>query len=296
MRFTRPRGSRQLVGVALTIAGAFGFAANVIVTVLVYRSGSEPVTYIMVRAAGFALVLGIMLLAINHPLRLPPTATVKAVLLGVLFAVQSFTFFNGISLIPVSVAAIIEYTYPIQIAIYMRVVHLERMSWVKIVALFAAFLGVMLAVFKPSDEAIDPTGVAYIVLGSMLVAAMMLISNRVMGTIDSRRLTLHMTATVAVLYFLLFVVTDLEPVWPQTESGWILLAAAPFVYLGGMLAFFTGLAMIGPTRASMLANSEPIFILMLAVPILGEVLSPWQLLGAALVIGSIFGMQLGRKR
>lgn len=296
MRFGRPHSTRQWLGVALTVGGAFGFAANVIVTVLIYRSGSDPVTYILVRAAGFALVLAIVLRAIDRPIRLPPTETVKAVLLGTLFAVQSFTFFKGISLIPVSVAAIIEYTYPIQIAIYMRLVHLEPMGPIKIGALIAAFVGVGLAVLKPFDQAIDPSGVAYIVLGSMLAASMMLLSNRIMGTVDSRRLTLHMTATVAVLYFLLFLVTDLEPVWPQTGTGWILLAAAPFVYLGGMLSFFTGLAMIGPTRASMLANSEPIFVLMLAVPILGEVLSPWQLLGAALVIGSIFGMQVGGKR
>ena len=296
MRFARPHGARQWLGVALTVGGAFGFAANVIVTVLIYRSGSEPVTYIMVRAAGFALVLAIMLRAIGSPLRLPPAATVKAVLLGALFAVQSFTFFKGISLIPVSVAAIVEYTYPIQIAIYMRLVHLEPMGPVKIGALIAAFVGVGLTVLEPFDQAIDPTGVAYVVLGSMLVAGMMLISNRILSTVDSRRLTLHMTATVAVLYILLFLATDLEPVWPGTDAGWILLAAAPFVYLGGMLGFFTGLAMIGPTRASMLANSEPIFTLMLAVPFLGEVLSPWQLLGAALVVGAIFGMQMGGKR
>jgi drug/metabolite transporter (DMT)-like permease len=296
MKFARPHGARQWLGVALTVGGAFGFAANVIVTVLIYRSGSEPVTYIMVRAAGFGLVLAIMLCAIGSPLRLPPAATVKAVLLGALFAVQSFTFFKGISLIPVSVAAIVEYTYPIQIAIYMRLVHLEPMGPVKIGALIAAFVGVGLTVLEPFDQAIDPTGVAYVVLGSMLVAGLMLISNRILGTVDSRRLTLHMTATVAVLYILLFLATDLEPVWPKTDAGWILLAAAPFVYLGGMLGFFTGLAMIGATRASMLANSEPIFTLMLAVPFLGEVLSPWQLLGAALVVGAIFGMQMGGKR
>ncbi len=296
MRFARLQGARQWLGVALAVGGAFGFAANVIVTVLIYRSGSEPVTYIMVRAAGFAFVLAIMLRAIGHPLRLPPTETVKAVLLGSLFAVQSFTFFKGISLIPVSVAAIIEYTYPLQIAIYMRFVHFEPMGPIKIAALVAAFVGVGLTVLKPFDETLDPSGVAYIVLGSVLVSAMMLISNRILGTVDSRRLTLHMTATVAVLYTLLFLATDLEPVWPGTGAGWILLAASPFIYLGGMLGFFTGLAMIGPTRASMLANSEPIFTLILAVPFLGEVLSPWQLLGAVLVIGAIFGMQLGGKR
>jgi drug/metabolite transporter (DMT)-like permease len=32
------------------------------------------------------------------------------------------------------------------------------------------------------------------------------------------------------------------------------------------------------------------------VPFLGEVLSPWQLLGAVLVIGAIFAMQLGKTR
>jgi drug/metabolite transporter (DMT)-like permease len=257
MRVPRVRGARQWLGVALTVGGAFGFAANVIVTVLIYRSGSDPLTYIMARAVGFTLVLAIMLRAIGSPLRLPPRETVKAVALGALFAVQSFTFFKGISLIPVSVAAIIEYTYPIQIAIYMRLVHFEPMGAVKIAALLAAFMGVGLTVLEPFDAALDPSGVAYIVLGSMLAASMMLVSNRILGTVDSRRLTLHMTATVAVLYSLLFLATDIEPVWPGTGAGWILLAASPFVYLGGMLGFFTGLAMIGPTRAPREVSPAP---------------------------------------
>jgi drug/metabolite transporter (DMT)-like permease len=54
-----------------------------------------------------------------------------------------------------------------------------------------------------------------------------------------------------------------------------------------LIFFYTGLKIIGPVKASMLLNIEPIFTIVLASVMLGEQLSGRQFGGAALVIMGI---------
>jgi drug/metabolite transporter (DMT)-like permease len=75
-----------------------------------------------------------------------------------------------------------------------------------------------------------------------------------------------------------------------------MMIAMPVFYLVSMLAFFTAVPMIGPSRAAMYGNAEPVFTLLLAAAFLGEALSPLKLVGAGLVVGAILVMQLARAR
>jgi drug/metabolite transporter (DMT)-like permease len=53
------------------------------------------------------------------------------------------------------------------------------------------------------------------------------------------------------------------------------------------------MALIGPTRASVLSSLEVIVTLVLAFCFLGDRLSPWQWAGAALVLGAAALQNLG---
>jgi len=54
-----------------------------------------------------------------------------------------------------------------------------------------------------------------------------------------------------------------------------------------MTTFLAGMALVGPTRASVLASLEVIVTLVLAFLLLGERLTPWQWAGAALILGAV---------
>jgi drug/metabolite transporter (DMT)-like permease len=287
---------RPWLGGLFVVLGAFGFAAGVVLTPFVYDSGTDPATHIMCRAAGYAALLYFALRLFRQPRALPPVVRYKALLLGGVFSVQSMCFFTSITLIPVSVAAIAEYTFPLQVALVSWALYGERIGLAKALCFPVAFGGLWMALQVSGEGGIDPRGVALAVAGSMLLTVMVMFGDRIMGAADSRRVTLHTTATVAVVYAALFLVTELEPAWPGTALGWAAMAASSLTYLTGMLGIFTGIAMIGPTRASILMNLEPIFTLALAMPVLGEFLNPLQLAGAALVIGAVVASQvLGRR-
>jgi drug/metabolite transporter (DMT)-like permease len=54
-----------------------------------------------------------------------------------------------------------------------------------------------------------------------------------------------------------------------------------------MTAFLAGMAIVGPTRASVLSSLEVIVTLVLAAVLLGERLAPLQWAGAALILGAV---------
>ena len=63
-----------------------------------------------------------------------------------------------------------------------------------------------------------------------------------------------------------------------------------------MTTFLAGMALVGPTRASVLSSLEVIVTLVLAFVFLGERLGPWQWAGAALILGAVAFQNLGALR
>ena len=60
-----------------------------------------------------------------------------------------------------------------------------------------------------------------------------------------------------------------------------------------MTAFLAGMALVGPTRASVLSSLEVVVTLALAFLFLGERLGPAQWAGAALILGAVAFQSLG---
>ena len=61
--------------------------------------------------------------------------------------------------------------------------------------------------------------------------------------------------------------------------------------VGAILAFFAGLARVGPSAASILSTLEPVVTVVLAAAAFGESLSAVQLVGGALVLSAVVVMQ-----
>jgi drug/metabolite transporter (DMT)-like permease len=81
----------------------------------------------------------------------------------------------------------------------------------------------------------------------------------------------------------------------MTHDNFLRLSASGIAIGIAYIAFFAGLRIIGPVRASVLMNSEPIYTILLAAIMLGEELSHLQVLGAGLVVGGIIMVNVGKK-
>ena len=112
-----PAPRRQWLGAIIIVVGMFGFACGVIIAKHLFEAGTDPLTLLTVRSIGMSAVLALVLWALRQPIRLPRRQRWSTVGLGGLFAIQSWCYFSGIERIPVSIAALVEYTYPFQVAV-----------------------------------------------------------------------------------------------------------------------------------------------------------------------------------
>ena len=75
---------------------------------------------------------------------------------------------------------------------------------------------------------------------------------------------------------------------PRDPRAWLSVAAIAVVStVVSMIAFLAGMALVGPSRASVLASLEVLVTLVLAFLLLGERLTAPQWGGAALILGAV---------
>ena len=74
---------------------------------------------------------------------------------------------------------------------------------------------------------------------------------------------------------------------PDSLPGWLALLAMSLIStVGAILAFMAGLARVGPTDAATLSALEPVGTAVMAVTLLGETLTPLQIVGGAIILAS----------
>jgi drug/metabolite transporter (DMT)-like permease len=108
---------------------------------------------------------------------------------------------------------------------------------------------------------------------------------------------LMLTATAAM--YLALMVTVGRPITPGSIPGsaWFgILGVAVFATAVALQGFYAGARRIGAARASLVSTVEPIYTICLATLLLGESLTPIQVLGGALVIAGVLLAELGQVR
>ena len=286
--------SRALLGLAILAVSVPCYAMSVIVARSVYEHGGNALACLVVRMGFFATALFIYFRVTGQSPWLPRRESIASLGLGILSAGQSFAYYKAFEYIPVSLAALLVYTYPPMVAVATRVMSREKLTPVTIGALVAAFLGIAL-VLQVSFETLHPIGILCGMIAAVGMAVTTLISSRILVRADSRRMTLHIAISASAIYLGAALATG-GTTWPHGIAGWALLALLPLIYLVAALGWYTCLPMLGPMRASLMSNAEPVFTVAFAAVLLGEFLSPVQMAGAALIVGAIFAIQLFRQR
>lgn len=288
-----PAGWRWL-GLACGVVAAFCFSMGTLLSPAVYAAGGSAAAIVVVRLSiilpiffGFAVVT-------RRPIVLPPRQRYVAFALGILTAFQTLVIFTSFRYVPISLAILIEYTYPLLVLLAMRVLFGEGLTIARLGAMAVALTGLTLAL-QVDPSKVHPLGVLLAVLSAVGVATRLIASSRFLRNSDVIRLLIHMqVAGLAVALPLFALLGQLH--FPQTLEG----AAA----LGGMAAFngvgvflaLKALTLIGPTRTAMAQAMESVFTVAFAGLLLGESLSPQKILGAAMVIGAVATIQFLRAK
>jgi drug/metabolite transporter (DMT)-like permease len=273
------------LGVVLAIVSAVGYGTMITATRLSYDDGSNPLTLICARAAVPAAILALLMLGRGSAFALLPGALwpVAGIALGQLGI--TIGYLSAVAYIPVSLAALVFYAYPVLVAGLLPLIGRGRVGWTAALAFLAAFAGLALAL-APSFAVLDPLGLALAVGAALSGAALMLAADRLPPAQDMLAVGLYMNlAALAVAAPYALITGGLAA--PVTAVGWGAIAYVCLGFLGAFLAMIGAVRYAGALRTALVFNVEPVVAIASAVLLLGETLSSAQVLGVGLVFAAL---------
>jgi probable blue pigment (indigoidine) exporter len=243
----------------------------------------HPLTVAMLRA----LPAGLLLLAVVR--RLPRGVWWgRTLILGALnFAFFWAMLFVAAYRLPGGVAATIGAVQPLIVFVLARALLATPLSIKAILSAIAGMLGVAALILKPT-AALDPIGIAAALAGAGSMAAGTVLSRRWQPPVSALTFTAWQLTAGGVL--LLPAALAFEPNVPEvTLSGVLGLAYLGLIGAGlTYLLWFRGLARLGPSSIAPLGFLSPVTAVALGWLALGQSLTPVQILGFVVVLGSVW--------
>ena len=282
---------------------ALMMGANHVAARVAFNNGVDVATAVVFRSVITALVIVVILALQRVPVRFSPRHKRMLPLIGLLIGVQSLCLYSAVARLPVALALLAFNTYPIWTALWARLIYKQAPERALLIAMPVILAGLALAldVFgaasglgASSQWARIGAGVGFALAAAATFGLALVITQHEAADVDGRVRTAT-TMTMAGLVALGMVATQGGFHLPQALAGWGGLAALTFLYGTAFTVMFTVLPKLGVVGNSAIMNVEPVFALVLAWLILGQVIAPVQVAGALVVVGAVMGLGLRRR-
>lgn len=286
----------RLTGALLVALSAVAFGSMAIFGVWAQDDGTSTPALIWVRFSLASVVL--VAVARARGVRLPPVRQVLpiAAMGGIGYVGQSYCYFLALEHAQASLVALLLYLFPAFVAVLAAVFLRERIGLVTALALGLALVGSTLVVGGGSGR---PLGIALGIGAAVIYSVYITVGSVVTRDVDTLAVAAVVCSSAAVvggLVVLVLAVAGRPASFPRSAAGWgSLVAIAALCTVVAILAFFGGLALLGPTPTSVLSTLEPVVTVVLAWWLLAESLTGLQVAGAALVLAATIWLALAHR-
>lgn len=297
-------------GVAYATAAALLFAMNGSVSKTVLESGLSSLRLVELRSLGAAVCL-MAFVALTRPrtLRVAPRELAFLAVAGVIgIGLVQWLYFVAIGRLPVGIALLLEYLAPVLVVVWVRFVRKEQVRARLWAALVLSVAGLVVVAEAWEGLRLDGLGILAGLGAAASLAAYYLTSER--GLIRRDPLSLAAwTFTSSAIFW-----SVLQPWWtfpwadvtravalpgplPDADvPAWLLVGWV--IVLGTVVPYaliLAALRTLGSARTGLLGMAEPVLAAGVAWVVLGEALSPVQLLGGAVVLTGIVLAETARR-
>lgn len=289
--------SERQKGVLLILISATGFAFFPTITRSIYRLSELQPTDIGVWRFVFACAILWLIQFIRAPResKRPPISPRNLMILGTLYAFSALSAFIGLQRINGSLYIVLFYTYPAMVALMSLAMGkpLSKYGWL---ALALTLIGILFTI--PDFSLLQGgnlEGVLLALANAVFVAIYMILSTRFMKGVSNM-----VNATVWMMSATLLVILCAIPFFglraPSNVETWLaLILLAVISTVIPIFCLNSGLQYVGAAQASILSSVEPALAIFLVVVVLGEVVVPLQIMGAALIISAVIVLELSPK-
>ncbi len=236
-------------------------------------------------------------------IKLPARDLVYCLVLGTLgVAFSNYFYYVAIQRTNVATAIIVQYTAPVWVLFYVVARGQQKLSPQKLIAVGLAVSGIALVIgivgtnsstgFSPGPGLrLDSYGLIAALLASFSFAFYNVAGHGILIRHDRWRVLVWTLAAASVFWLIV------NPPWKivaahYAPAQWLFLFVFSMIsVLGAFSLYFLGLQYLEPTSAIIASCLEPVFSILLAAMLLGEVLRPIQTLGIVCVLAAIVVVQ-----
>ena len=275
------QSSDTLRGYLLTLVVVVAFSMYPSVTPVALASGASPVTFVLL--AMVISLIGTVGVSVLRGERLLPlrSEVSECVALGALLFCEHALLAYSLLYLKVPVAMSVVYTYPFMIGIVAVMRGSAPATLSLFVSLVACFIGIAL-IFGFSVDELSVVGISFALGQAVLAASRILLAAKLAPGTPGIALTARMLFVGVMLG--LVMVPFMQLALPTDLKGGLAIGVAGLSSMIGHACLMWALQRIGPVPFGVLMNLEPVVAAILVALFLGQVLSPAQYVGGALVI------------
>ena len=280
-------------GPGIVLIAAASFASGTALAAVSFQYGATPLSVLIYRTTLAFLVLALYLAFSRQVEKLPGHLRLICFGLGCVVATYSFGVVGAIDRIPLALAVLTFYLYPLLVGVGAWATGQEPMSWPRIAQLLFAFAGLALALDLGGGQ-LNFGGLALAGMAALAFALLLLIIGRILRGRDSRPVTLHMLAMAAIILWTAAIAVGEFPL-PNSQVGLAAFFGSGIFFSFSIITLFRAIGMIGSVRVALFMNFEPICSVAFGILLLGQPMTVLQLTGAAMVILAIIWAAVPRR-
>lgn len=287
----------QVKGGLYGCIAAISYGVNPLCAKMLYRDGINCNTVLFYRFLIGTIILGFFMLFKKQNFALTRKESYTLGVLGVVFAVSSFTYFLSFHYMSAGVAATLVFVYPVFVAILMAVFFKERLKWPSLLSILLTVLGIALLYKDDSGRPIAFAGIVLILLSALTYALYIIIINKSGIVMSSVKLTFYAMAVCwfCMVCYALFTSTG-ELQMLHGVSQWFYASMLGLVPTVISLVFMAmAIKCIGSTSTAVMGALEPVTSIVLGVVLLGEVLTFRISVGIILILIAVILIILDEK-
>ncbi|WP_421783777.1 DMT family transporter [Kiloniella litopenaei] len=284
-----PTKKPSLFGIATGLIGGTSFGLITPIFPLAYSIGVTASSATIIRFILGSLIMGAILLACRTTFFVPKNKIIPLCIMGFLIFSVTVCYLSAVIYIPVSLAAILFYTYPVIVTVIDPLLRRRLPNLIQLGLSLLAFTGITVAL-GPNINDLDWRGVFFVIGASLSISGTLIVSRSVVTHVPNLTIVFYVNIVATVLTCLYLLVDgniSLPSAWTNLSLGWSLSIAIALLYLVATLGQIATVNSVGPSRTAMLFNVEPVVSIVAAVLVLKETLNPPQIIGSLFVLAAV---------
>jgi drug/metabolite transporter (DMT)-like permease len=271
-------------GAIILLLSAFGFGLPPIFALFAYKANINVSTLLFLRFSFGALLFFVYGFARNEKFRVNKKDLIALIIFGGIgYNLQSRLYFSAVKYIPSSLAALFLYTYPMIVTALSFFIDHEKVTWKTGICIALSFSGLVM-ILGTSVGKINGVGTLMALGAAFVYSGYIIIGNRVLKKTPPLVTSAFISLFSAIGVLTAGILAEGVNFHFQTIAWFPIIGLVLFSTVIAMLFFFRGMELLGPTKASIISMTEPVFTIILSTIILHDRLTTLQLTGGAIVL------------